>query len=68
MVCLFVCLLGVGEWRTTKTDMSELFVSSEYMAHVQASMRFFPGNTQGMAEQIAGPGRNRKGLEIFGYS
>jgi len=48
--------------------MSELFVTSEYMAHVQAGMRFFPGNTQGMAEQIAGPGRTRKGLEIFGYS
>jgi hypothetical protein len=48
--------------------MPELFVTSEHMAHVQAGMRFFPGNTQGMAEQITGPGRTRKGLEILGYS
>jgi hypothetical protein len=45
----FLCL-GVDEWPTPKTDMPELFVSGEHMAHVQAGLWLFPGNTQGMAE------------------
>lgn len=56
----FLCL-GVDEWPTPKTNMPELFISSEHMAHVQAGLWLFPGNTQGMAEQIAGTGRARKG-------
>jgi len=56
----FVCL-GVSKWCTPKTDMSELFVSSEHMAHVQAGVWLYSGNTQGMAEQIAGTGRAGKG-------
>lgn len=59
--CIWFVCLGIGEWRTSKTDMSELSVSCEHMAHVQTGVRLFSGDTEGLVEQTSGTSRARKG-------